>query len=192
MSAETSYTGPLWIPGKPVTKGSYRCITPHIGGRRGVLVPEKTLADPSDWHNRVPSVLALKAPRLLANPLDGPLELVADFYVKAPKTSALGLENGPIGHGTGDLDKLTRALGDGITASGLITDDSRITDLHGSKSWGEEGCRVELRPAPARTSTGTMPVRIQAGATNRLVGHIGAASELPALLRKVADAMEGK
>lgn len=187
-----SYTGPLWIPGKPVTKGSYRCVTPHIGGRRGVLVPEKTLNDPSDWHHRVPSVLALKAPRLATSPLDGPIELVADFYIKPPKTSTLGLDNGPIGHNTGDLDKLTRALGDGITQSGIIVDDSRITGLHATKSWGEEGCRIELRPAPAPHNTGTMPVRIQAGATNHLVGHIGAAQELPALLRKVADALEGK
>lgn len=187
-----SYTGPLWIPGHPVTKGSMRCITPHTGGRRGILVPEKTLANPDDWHNRVPQVLALKARRLLTSPLDGPIELIADFHIAKPKTTKFG--DAPTGHGTGDLDKLLRALGDAVTTSGIITDDSRITRIIAEKIYATagEGAMVELRPytPPPVNPHGPMPVRIQAGRLNTLVGSISDVRGLPNLLRKVADQIE--
>jgi Holliday junction resolvase RusA-like endonuclease len=189
-----THTGPLWISGHPVSKGSMRCVTPHVGGRRGVLVPEKTVRDPDNWHGRIPTLLALRLPQLVEQPVDGPVELLADFKLKAPKSSKFG--NHPIGHGTGDLDKLLRALGDGVTNSGIITDDSRITRIVAEKSYaaegGEEGCTVELRPhqTVAVDSAGRMPVRIQAGRHSYPVGAINSPADLPTLLRRVADEIE--
>lgn len=45
-----------------------------------------------------------------------------------------------------DLDKLIRAVGDALTASGLIHDDARITALHATKEYGDTpGVHITIR-----------------------------------------------
>lgn len=191
MPEPLTYTGPIWIPGHPVPKGSMKCIAKHAPGHQARLVPDRR-TDPDNWAGRVPQTLALKFPRLVAAPLDSPLCLVADFHLT--KTKGTKYPQAPIGQGTGDADKFTRMIGDAMQNAGIITDDSRITEIHARKVYADpavgEGARLELKPAQPLTSTGPMPVRIQAGRVNVLVGHIGTVAELPALLRKVADQLE--
>jgi Holliday junction resolvase RusA-like endonuclease len=191
-----TYTGPLWVPGHPVPKGSMKCITPHVGGRHAVLVPDKR-TDPDGWATKVPAVLALRAPKLVRDPVTGPVELVVDFHLKKAPTTKF--RDAPIGHGMGDLDKLTRMIGDAVTTTddhaGLVDDDSRICKIVAEKIYsptGKEGASIELRPyvPPTEMSVGTMPVRVQVGRTNALVGSITSARDLPRLLRAVADEME--
>jgi len=51
-----------------------------------------------------------------------------------------------------DIDKLARAVLDGIVAGGAIADDGLISDLHVSKDYcrpGElPGCEIRIEPAP--------------------------------------------
>lgn len=195
LTVET-YTGPLWVPGHPVPKGSMKCVTPHLAGRRSVLVPDKR-ADPDSWATRVPAVLALRAPKLAANPVTGPVELLLDFQLKKAKSTKY--PDAPIGHDAGDLDKLTRMIGDAITTTddhaGLVDDDSRVCRIVAEKVYsptGQEGVTIELRPyaPPVGMGPGSMPVRISAGRTTALVGTIRSTDDLPRLLRAVADEME--
>jgi crossover junction endodeoxyribonuclease RusA len=47
--------------------------------------------------------------------------------------------------GRPDLDKLTRAVLDGLTAGGAWRDDAQVAELHASKEWGTPGCRIQIR-----------------------------------------------
>jgi Holliday junction resolvase RusA-like endonuclease len=192
-----SYTGPLWVPGHPVTKGSMQCITPHVGGRRGVLVPDKSKADPDGWTGKLPDVLAWKAQKVAQDPLDAPVELHCTFAFRRPKSTAFG--ESPVGHGMGDLDKLTRMVGDAVggrkDGARLITDDSRISRIIAEKIYapdGKEGATIELRryTPPPEIPRGPMPVRLTAGRLSVNLGSIADVSSLPALLRQAADRLE--
>lgn len=196
MPEPTTYTGPLWVPGHPVPKGSMKCITPHVGGRRGVLVPESTVRDPDGFVGKLPDVLAWKARKHVPQPIDKAVELRVDFFIAQGKTTSF--PQAPIGHGQGDLDKLVRQVGDAIGGhkgdGGLVTDDSRVARIVAEKHWanGEEGACVELVPyvPPMSYPGGNMPVRIQAGRDSYQVGAIRTARDLPRLLRAVADQIE--
>jgi Holliday junction resolvase RusA-like endonuclease len=193
-----TYTGELWVPGHPVSKGSLRCVTPHVGGRRGVLVPEKTVRDPDGWKAKLPDVLAWKAQKIAANPIDDPVELRVDFYLRRPATTAFPVA--PVGHGSGDLDKLTRMVGDAVGGSKtnpnrLITDDSRIARIVAEKFYAAagqaEGAKIELCPyLPPDPPAKGMPVTLIAGRNRVEIGAIRSARELPALLRAAADQLE--
>lgn len=187
-----TYTGPLWVPGHPVPKGSMKCVAKHAPGHRARLVPDKR-TDPDNWNGRVPSTLNLRLPELVAAPLDGPLQLDVTFHLARAKSTKF--KDAPIGQGTGDLDKLVRGVGDAIQNSDILVDDSRITRIVAEKIYAPdgvtEGAVIELSPdEPPVMMSGSMPVRVLAGRVNALVGYIGDAAELPALLRKVADQIE--
>jgi crossover junction endodeoxyribonuclease RusA len=87
--------------------------------------------------------------------LEGPVRVVADFYLPRPKghygtgrnagrvrDSAPGYpEHRP------DLDKLARALLDGLGMGGAWADDCQVTHLHVSKLYADgipPGCRVTI------------------------------------------------
>lgn len=63
----------------------------------------------------------------------GPVCLEVDFYLPRPKTVKRDFPIVPP-----DLDKLVRAVGDGIGQSGLIWgDDSQITSIQATKSYAD-------------------------------------------------------
>lgn len=193
-----SYTGPLWVPGHPVPKGSQKCITPHVGKRPSVLIPDDR-RDPDGFVGKLPDVLAWKAPRLAQHPVDAPVEMRVEFYLEPPGPGSVH-KVAPTAHQTGDLDKLVRQVGDAVGGKRrgdvrLVQDDSRIVKIVAEKlyAWdGKEGVRVELLPytPPPRVPSGPMPVRIQAGAESYHVGSISGPADMPRLLRAVADQME--
>lgn len=188
--AKSSYTGPIWVPGTPVPKGSLHCVTPHVGGRRSVLKSDERL---ETWENALAQTIAYRSGVLRRDPLQGPVELLVDFEVKRPARPKY--PDAPIGHGKGDLDKLVRAVGDALTGARVFTDDALITRIVAEKVYsptGSEGARVELRPytPPPTSPRGPMPIRIQYGRHSSLVGSIGDIGGLPNLLRQVADQIE--
>lgn len=113
------------VTGTPVGQGSMR----HVGGGR--LIHSKHLIE---WRNQVIDVARGVAAE--NDILDGPLGLVAHFTIPIPKKP---LNKWPISRRAGDLDKQIRTIGDALTQSGLITDDSHICHIVASKSYGEEG-----------------------------------------------------
>lgn len=186
-----TYPGPLWIPGHPITKGSDKCVTPHIDGARSRLVPDNPKLP--DWESKIADMVGYGMSALRRTPFIGPVELVCDFEMIKPRRTKYA--DAPVGRGHGDLDKLLRAVGDALTQSGVYRDDSLVTRIVAEKVYSptnREGVTVELRPydPPPATPCGRMPVRIQAGRGNYRVGSIDHVRGLPNLLRQVADQME--
>lgn len=68
-------------------------------------------------------------------PFDGPLTLVVEFRFPMPKSRrAADRARGWCPKvSSPDLDKLVRALGDGLQAGGLVTDDARFTTIEATK-----------------------------------------------------------
>jgi Holliday junction resolvase RusA-like endonuclease len=82
---------------------------------RKAIVQEAIATLPDDWQ-----------------PIDEPCELVVNFYLPKPKTVDRQLPSV-----SPDLDKLIRAVGDSLTDSGVVTDDSRIVRISGRKLYAE-------------------------------------------------------
>ena len=72
----------------------------------------------------------------LVMPLRPPYRVEMWFYVQKPRTTRAAY---PVAPTVGDLDKLVRACGDALTASGLIADDRHIIDLTATKEWATSG-----------------------------------------------------
>lgn len=109
------------VDGHPAQQGSKR----HVG--RGVMVEmDKKLPA---WRAAIRAAVVAAGFHELG--LDFPLHVQATWYLPAPARSKFGdLPAGPP-----DLDKLQRALGDGLTLAGMIHDDARITRWSPAKRW---------------------------------------------------------
>jgi Holliday junction resolvase RusA-like endonuclease len=82
---------------------------------RKAIVQEAIATLPNDW-----------------TPIDEPCELIVNFYLPKPKTVDRQLPSV-----SPDLDKLIRAVGDSLTDSGVVTDDSRIVRISARKLYAE-------------------------------------------------------
>lgn len=85
-----------------------------------------------------------------AAPLDGALHLIVEFRFPMPASRPKRVQAARIAPKSTapDLDKLIRALGDGLTAGGLIRDDARLSRITASKVEvsGWTGATVSLIP----------------------------------------------
>lgn len=68
----------------------------------------------------------------LLGPLTPPYRLDVWFHIPKPRSTRA---THPVAPTIGDLDKLVRAVGDALTASGLIQDDRFIVRLVTEKAW---------------------------------------------------------
>lgn len=116
----------FFTPGTPRPQGSKR----YIGGGRSIESSKhlpawrKALTTSAETaHNHKP-------------PIQGPITITAIFIFPRPKR----LKNKTEPHTkTPDLDKLQRALGDALTQSGAINDDSQITTWITHKRYAHPG-----------------------------------------------------
>lgn len=106
------------ILGRPAPQGSK---TPTRSGMREANKRTKP------WRETIRSVCLQFLPEGWT-PLDEPIRVELWCYFTPPKTAKLG--DFPMTMYTNDLDKLARAIGDGITAGGIIKDDARIVEWH--------------------------------------------------------------
>ena len=110
------------VYGTPAPKGSYNAVRNRAG--RQVFLPASR-REPV-WRAQVAAAIRGAWIRTHAGqPLphhNGPIGYEAIYYMPRPKTIRRLLPTVPP-----DLDKITRSTWDGITDSGLIADDSRIT-----------------------------------------------------------------
>lgn len=142
--------------GRPVTQGS-KTIGRARDGRPFVRESSKGWAA---WRDTVTT--AARAARGRMPTLTGPVEVGLLFVFARPvghygtgRNAALLLPSAPPfpgTKGTGDIDKLTRAVFDCLTAAGVIEDDARVVETVQRKVWsapgGREGVRVVVRPMP--------------------------------------------
>jgi Holliday junction resolvase RusA-like endonuclease len=113
----------LRVTGDPASQGSHAIMYGRIvqvnsskhKAWRKAIVQEAIATLPEDWQ-----------------PIDEPCELIVNFYMPKPKTVTRQLPSV-----SPDLDKLIRAVGDSLTDSGVVTDDSRIVRISARKLYAE-------------------------------------------------------
>lgn len=111
----------FFVRGIPAPQGSKK----HVGGGR-LVESSKTLPA---WRTAVTEA-AMEA-RAGRPTIEGAVSVILRVYLPRPKhTRFRDFPAGPP-----DLDKLQRAVGDALTASGAIRDDARIVRWTASKSW---------------------------------------------------------
>jgi Holliday junction resolvase RusA-like endonuclease len=76
--------------------------------------------------------------------IEGPVDVTAYFYLAKPASAPKRRRTWPIGARSGDVDKLARALLDGITGV-CLRDDSQVVQLDVRKDWGDPGVEVLIR-----------------------------------------------
>lgn len=114
--------------GKPEPQGSSRAFMP-----RGARYPVVTSDNPKlkGWRRTVAQAARL-AHR--GQPLDGPVRVIAAFYLPRPK--ALRLDRSHVTRP--DADKLGRAIGDAL--SGIVyRDDGQVTQFKVTKQYAAAG-----------------------------------------------------
>ena len=117
--AEVSFS----VTGDPASQGSHAIM-------RGRIVQVN-----SSKHKAWRKAIAQSATEALPNdwiPINDPCELVVNFYMPKPKSVTR-----PLPSVSPDLDKLIRAVGDSLTDSGVVTDDSRIVRISARKLYAE-------------------------------------------------------
>ena len=114
----------FFVPGKAAAQGSKR----HVG--RGVMV--EMSKDLPAWRTAVAN--AARAAHQGRPTIDGPVAVALTIYLPRPKRSRFKVYPA----GPPDTDKLQRAVGDALTASGVIRDDARIVHWDAWKIWHSE------------------------------------------------------
>jgi Holliday junction resolvase RusA-like endonuclease len=128
--AEVSFS----ISGDPASQGSHAIMNGRIVQVNSkkhkawrAAITETALATlPADWQ-----------------PIDEPCELIVNFYMPKPASVKRSLPTV-----SPDLDKLIRAVGDSLTDSGVVVDDSRIVRISARKLYAigiEPGATIEVR-----------------------------------------------
>ncbi len=110
------------VEGLPAPQGSKR----HVGNGRMIEASKYLPA----WRKAIET----ECRSLFDEPMDGALEVELWFYL--PKPSSVSRDYPTV---MPDVDKLARAVGDGLTNGGAIADDARIVDLHAYKRYSVDG-----------------------------------------------------
>lgn len=135
------------VSGVPATQGNHRASL--RGGHAHLYDASRGL---TAWKRAVRLAASIAARAVGGNdwtPLEGPISLGVTFIlprVRVTKTGKLLRWKGsaPVAQGTGDLDKLIRAVGDALTGI-AYRDDSQIVYLVADKAWA-----LDDEPACAR------------------------------------------
>ncbi len=133
------------VSGTPAPQGSKR----HVGGGRMVEMSKAV----GPWREAIRT--ETQRAMLDRVPLAGPVTVTIDFYLPRPKghyrtgrNAHLLRDGAPVyPAGRPDLDKLARAVLDGITAGGAWKDDGQVAELTLRKLYATTGtgsCRITL------------------------------------------------
>ena len=130
----------FWVEGIPRPQGSKR----HVGNGRMVEASKHT----AGWRKAV-SQAALAA--FTGEPIDGPVGVAIHFLFPRPKSHyrtgknahllRTGAPDCPTTRNVGDIDKLARAVLDGISVTSggrILQDDSFVQWLYAEKDWAQD------------------------------------------------------
>ena len=120
--------------GEPAAQGSKK----HVGNGRMVEMSKKL----PKWRAAVEAAARLAAGPSW-EPIDAAVSVSGVVQLRKPKTTKY--PDYPAG--PPDTDKLQRAIGDALTKSGVIADDSRIVHWNIQKVWAKDvpGMDIEIR-----------------------------------------------
>jgi crossover junction endodeoxyribonuclease RusA len=136
------------VRGLPAPQGSKR----HVG--RGIMIESSTAVGP--WREAVRA----ETQRVLNGhgPIAGPVALVVTFSLPRPAghygtgrnagKPKLSAPRWPAGRP--DLDKLLRAVLDGLTMGGAWKDDAQVIWIVAEKRYAPPRCRIEITPLEDR------------------------------------------
>lgn len=130
------------VRGVPAPQGSKR----HVGGGR--MVEQSRAVGPWREAVRAETQRAMDGDE----PIGGALEVTLHFSLPRPKNhygtgrNANKLKPSAPTYPSGkpDVDKLCRAVLDGLTEGGAWRDDAQVTFLTAGKYWGQPGCEIEI------------------------------------------------
>ena len=123
------------VTGDPAPQGSKR----HVGNGRMVEASKRL----KPWRDLVIEAAADQAD--LTDTITGPVRVHLEFRIPRPLKPKHEL---PISRRAGDIDKLVRAVLDGLTIGRLIEDDSHVVNLTATKRYSPTlpGVTVYLEP----------------------------------------------
>lgn len=121
------------IPGMPIPQGSKKAI-PHSKSGRIILIDDNPAL--KQWRQTITQIATPHAGTYRAHE---PLGIIAHFHLPRPKTVRRDTPTTKP-----DLDKLTRALLDGITDAGVWVDDGQVISVTATKRYGEPGVSVSI------------------------------------------------
>lgn len=132
----------FFVPGDPVPQGSHIARKARDGR---LFVVEEQGADLKRWRGFVWA--AAFNQRAGAPALAGPVSVDLTFYIRrAGKGHGAERYVSVRGAGRGDVDKLARAVLDGLTQAGIFGDDSQVSRLVAEKLWADypnpPGCAI--------------------------------------------------
>ena len=125
----------FYICGEPAPQGSK---TAFVRGRRAVLV--ETSKKLPAWRKQIEDTARREYE---GEPIDRPVRVAVDFFMPKPQKPRFEWPaTAP------DLDKLQRAIGDGLEKGGVLKNDSRIVEWVARKHYADtpddQGVRVAI------------------------------------------------
>lgn len=111
------------VYGDPIAKGSMKCIGQRGPVKHQVIDSKQKQLEP--WQDKITAAGRALLAKVGA-PLSGALTVSVTFTLERPKSVPLAQRPYPITRASGDVDKLLRAVLDGLTASGIYADDARV------------------------------------------------------------------
>lgn len=133
------------VYGDPATKGSMRCIGARGGRGAHTLIPDNKPAAIT-WHRLI--MAAGKKALEKYEPLTGPLAVDLTFTFARPASIKPTSRPWPITRSSGDVDKLARAVLDGLDDAGLYGDDSQIVMATAAKTYPDTPGAVDRLDRP--------------------------------------------
>lgn len=125
------------VAGIPITKGSKKLI-PAILTKAGKLVPARMVdVNPhavKKWQAEVVKAAAAAKGQNYRTEL-GPVAVVLRFCVTQPASEPAERRGWPIAQNKNDIDKLTRAVLDGLTQAEVFRDDAQVVELQAKKAY---------------------------------------------------------
>lgn len=123
----------FFAPGTPAPKGSHKAFPVHrTDGSVGVVVTD-TSKGLHAWSDTVAGMAHAKVGPLATYPLTGAVGIGLHFYLPRPKRKVR-----PLPSVRPDLDKLARAVLDGLNIAGVFVDDGQVTTLVLMKEYTSE------------------------------------------------------
>jgi crossover junction endodeoxyribonuclease RusA len=95
------------------------------------------------WRDLVVTAAKQRIEQTQFQTIDGPCILEAHFFLERGKTVTRAYP-----HTMPDVDKLIRAIGDALTIAKAFADDSRIIEIHATKSFADDrppGVHIHLK-----------------------------------------------
>lgn len=134
-----------FVAGLPATQGS----KDYKGKRRNgsAILVESSAVKLGPWRAAVVAAFAPGGVPLAR--FEHGVSVALVVFVPRPKTVT---DPWPLSQRTGDVDKYQRAVGDALTAAGVIVDDARILNWDASKRYAADdvGAWIQVREYPAR------------------------------------------